>query len=84
MHVYMWATRRRAKRRVSVQFFKIFGEQLFLAARCAHDKMAVLGRFCIANIRPKFRPSGAGYENCYESGWNECEYSINLDEYIFR
>ena len=41
----------------------------------------ILGRFCIANIRSKFHPSGTGYENCYESGWNESEYS-NLD-YIF-
>ena len=37
----MSTTRRRVKRRVSVQFVKFFGEQLFLAARRAHDKMAV-------------------------------------------
>ena len=42
MHADMSATRRRAKRRVSVHFVKFFGEQLFIAARCVHDKMAVL------------------------------------------
>ena len=41
MHVNM-ATRGRTKRRVSVHFVKFFGEQLFLVARRAHDKMAVL------------------------------------------
>ena len=42
MHVDVSVTRRCAKRHVSVHFIKNFGEQLFLAARCAHDKMAVL------------------------------------------
>ena len=42
MHVDMSATRLRAKRRISVNFVKIFGEQLFLVAGRAHDKMAVL------------------------------------------
>ena len=42
MHVDMSATRRRARRRFSVNFVKFFGEQLFLAERGAHDKMAVL------------------------------------------
>ena len=42
MYVDMSATRRRAKRRVPVHFVKIFEEELFLAARCAHDKVTVL------------------------------------------
>ena len=37
MHVDMSATQRRTKRRVAVHVVKIFGEQLFFAARFAHD-----------------------------------------------
>ena len=73
-------------------FLKILGEfqapglsgtPLKYAPASTEEFLQTLGRFCIANIRSKFRLSGAGYENCYESGWNAREYS-NLDEYICR
>ena len=59
MHVDMSATRRRAKRRISVNFLKFFGEQLFLAARRAHDKMAVLSGPIRRGLARLVRTTGA-------------------------